>query len=220
MSDAWEAPNRIDIIHRVNAENPGLIHNPHAFTAKAVCALAKDDPTWGRNGKRGNRNDPSEDAAAWPNAAVPWGCSIVDIIGGAGGNNPQPAWIDQTRRTHQLGTTGVVIPVDCASEPEPGPGPGPDPTPEPPPTTPPIDNAIEVAVLNRKLDLILVALDDAKNQQAADTDQIGRWMVEQAQGVVAAITGALGGIGSVCRYRSPFRGGVSDVSGIPGDAED
>jgi hypothetical protein len=97
----------------------------------------------------------------------------------------------------------------------------PPPVTEPPPTTtPPPTNVIEFAVLNQKLDALLAGQAAAKDQQAADTDQIGRWMVEQAQGVVAAITGALGGIGSVCRYRSPFRGGVSDVSGIPGDAED
>lgn len=220
MADPWIAPNRLDVVQRVNAERPGLIHNAHAFTAAVVCELKKTDPKWGRNGKRGDANNLSDDVAAWRNPAVPWGCSIVDIIGGAGGPNPSPAWIDQTHATADGGAVGVWVAADCAAVPDPEPEPGPDPEPEPTPPAGPDEGEIRFRVLDAKLDAVLVALDDAKNQQAADTNQIGKWMVEQAQGVIAAITGELGPkIDAVrCRFRLSLRG--SDVSGLPGDAED
>jgi len=215
MADPWIAPNRLDVVQRVNAERPGLIHNAHAFTAAVVCELRKDDIKWGRNGKRGNANDLSDDVAAWRNPAVPWGCSIVDIIGGAGGPNPSPAWIDQTHATANVGTVGVWVDVDCASSPVPVP-----PDPEVPPVAPPDNDEVWLRVLDAKLDAVLVALDDAKHQQAADTDQIGKWMVEQAQGVIDAINGTLGpkidGIDR-CRFRLSLRGEASSTVGLPGD---
>jgi hypothetical protein len=206
MSDAWIAPNRIDVVQRVNAARPGLILNAHAFTEAVACELRAEDSKWGRNGKRGNPNDPSEDALAWQNQAVPWGCSIVDIIGSAGSPDARPAWIDQTRRTAELGTVGVLVVPNCAGVPppviEPPPVTEPPPT-TPPPATGPDEAEIRFRLLDAKLDALLVAADDAKHQQAADTDQIGKWMVAQAQGVIDAVTSTLGEqIAAIkCRFR-------------------
>lgn len=225
MADPWIAPNRLDVVQRVNAERPGLIRNAHAFTAAVACELRATDAKWGRNGKRGNANDLSDDVVAWRNPAVPWGCSIVDIIGGAGGPNPSPAWIDQTHATADGGTVGAWVAPDCAAVPDPGPGPDPAPPVVTPPTTPPYDDtAIKGALLSLhgKVDAVLAKLDAAASQQAADTDQIGKWMVEQAQGVVNAVVGDLTPKieKDRCRFRWSLRGGAPDVAGLPGDSED
>lgn len=125
VSAQLQAPNRRDVVEHVAELCPGLIRQDHAFT-DAVATVLKDgaslpavgrraarvvvgDDSWGRNGKRGNANDPSHDAIAFKNPAVPFGVSIIDIIGSAGAADASPAWIDQTERTLQLGTTGVLV---------------------------------------------------------------------------------------------------------------
>jgi len=227
MADSWEAPNHLDVVQRVNAERPGLILNPHAFTTAVVCELRKIDPKWGRNGKRGDPNNLSDDASAWKNPNVPWGCSIVDMIGNSGLPSASPAWIDQTRRTAEGGTVGLWVDVDCSGAGGSGGGGGGTTPPVVVVPTPPApgydDTAIKasIAALHGKVDDVLSKLDAAASQQAADTDQIGKWMVEQAQGVVNAVNGTLAPKidGIKCNFRSPFRGGA-DVAGLPGDAED
>lgn len=107
-----QAPNRLDVVERVHAACPGLIQQDHAFTDAVATLLNQEDGRWGRNGKRGNTSDPSHDAIAWKNPAVPFGVSIVDMIGCAGGGpncSPSPAWIDQTAETLRLNTTGAWV---------------------------------------------------------------------------------------------------------------
>jgi hypothetical protein len=90
------------------------------------------------------------------------------------------------------------LPGGVAPGPDPGPGPGPDPGPGPTPTPDPTDELILIALgnLHAKVDAvilqnqqILAKLEEAKGQQQADTEQIGKWMVEQATGVVNSIIG-------------------------------
>jgi hypothetical protein len=89
------------------------------------------DQRFGLNGKRGNPQDPSMDAVSFRNPSSPaGGVEIVDVVGGAGGSNPSPAWIDQTQATVDHGTIGVFI------QPEPVSGSAPTPA-EPPPATHP-----------------------------------------------------------------------------------
>ena len=66
-----------------------------------VDALRGGDTRWGYNGKRGNINDPSQDALAYDFGAAPGGegatsVYIVDVIAGHCGTNPQPAFNDVT----------------------------------------------------------------------------------------------------------------------------
>lgn len=73
------------------------------------------DQRWGRNGKRGNVNDPSMDATAWLEPRSPaGGVDIFDIVSSAGETDPRkpqpaPAWIDQTQATVDHGTIGAWI---------------------------------------------------------------------------------------------------------------
>jgi hypothetical protein len=134
-----QAPNRFDAVQRVAEKCPGLIANDHAFTDAVASLLYAEDHAWGRNGKRGNADDLSHDAIAYRNVNSPFGVSIVDIIGGAGGPDPSPAWIDQTQATIDARTrgvwvaprgvlppclTGAVVPVPNPVTPAPSPGPG------------------------------------------------------------------------------------------------
>lgn len=108
-SAQYAAPNRVEAVERVDRACPGLIRQDHAFTDAVASLLFAEDARWGRNGKRGNPNDPSHDALAFVNPASPFGVSVVDIIGGAGGPSPSVAWIDQTQATIDARTTGVWV---------------------------------------------------------------------------------------------------------------
>jgi hypothetical protein len=104
------APNRLDVVRAVHEEYPGLIHRPHDFTARVAARLHATDSRWGRNGKRGNKGDPSEDCVAFLAPGSPaGGVEVYDIISAA--NTPQaaPAWIDQTRATVDAGTIGAWV---------------------------------------------------------------------------------------------------------------
>ncbi len=104
-----QAPRRLDVVERVHAACPGFIRQDHAFTDAVATLLNAEDARWGRNGKRGNPNDPSHDALAFRNPASPFGVSVVDIIGAAGSSSASPAWIDQTQATIDARTTGVWV---------------------------------------------------------------------------------------------------------------
>jgi hypothetical protein len=108
-ASAQSAPNRFDVVERVASACPGLILQDHAFTDAVASLLTAEDARWGRNGKRGNPNDPSHDAIAFRNQSSPFGVSIVDIIGAAGSSSASPAWIDQTQATIDARTTGVWV---------------------------------------------------------------------------------------------------------------
>jgi hypothetical protein len=109
VSAQLQAPNRRDVVERVADRCPSLILQDHAFTDAVATLLNGEDARWGRNGKRGNANDPSHDAVAYRNPASPFGVSVVDIIGAAGSPSASPAWIDQTQATIDARTTGVWV---------------------------------------------------------------------------------------------------------------
>lgn len=150
------APNEFAAVEDVAHRCPGLIRQDHAFTDAVATVLNRQDARWGRNGKRGNPNDPSHDAIFYRNASSPIGGAVIDVIVGAGGPNPGPAWIDQTQATIDARTTGVwvapsgVLPPCLSGHaptlPAPGTGPG---TPAPPAPTAPVDLAPLMAALQR-----------------------------------------------------------------------
>lgn len=166
----------------------------------------------GINGKRGT-DTPSQDVltlgvdragANDTSNTFDW-MLIADVIAGAGGPNPSIGWNDVSAASQGRYIVPWLEPHEQpgpAPGPDPDPGPGPGPGPDPTPTPPPHNDAAFV-VLNQKLDRVLEMLEEAKHQQAADTDQIGKWMVEQAQGVVAALTNEIQGLNFTCRFRVP-----------------
>ncbi|MBI2674403.1 MAG: hypothetical protein HYX22_01560 [Candidatus Yanofskybacteria bacterium] len=122
-SDISAAPNEESTVIQINNQNPGLISStPDIFTNLVACALWQKDSNWGRNGKRGNPNDLSNDAIAYKNSASIGlgGVDIIDIIGGVDGPDPQPGWIDVT----QPGVAGVWVKPDPCSGAGGPPGPG------------------------------------------------------------------------------------------------
>lgn len=72
-----------------------------AFIRRLAWTLYQTDPRVGLNGKRGNPNDISDDVLNYAGVAsggdydptrnnAP--CTVIDVIGGAGGPNPVPTW--------------------------------------------------------------------------------------------------------------------------------
>lgn len=106
--DALPLFNGLAIVQAVFAANPGFV----ATSCQAqggtwdlmdaiVDALRAADTRFGYNGKRGNINDPSNDAVAYDFATVPGGegsttVYIVDVIAGHCGPNPTAAFSDVT----------------------------------------------------------------------------------------------------------------------------
>lgn len=162
-----QAPNRQDVVERVAAACPGFILQDHAFTDAVATVLNQEDARWGRNGKRGNPNDPSHDAIAFRNPSSPFGVSVVDIIGAAGSSSASPAWIDQTQATIDARTTGVwvrpsgVLPACLTGGSTPPP---PGPTPPPVATTPAVDLAPVLTALAK----LQADVDELKNRPQPD----------------------------------------------------
>jgi len=99
------------------------------------------DPRFGLNGKRGDPNNLSWDAINFcgggpghdPTGRCPSGLTVIDVIGGAGGPNPTPAWIVFDTLP---GPGAWVKPErvhDTGSPRPPTPSPSPAPTPQPAP---------------------------------------------------------------------------------------
>jgi len=110
-------PNRFSVVQQVHNENPSLISDCNAFTNEVACRLWQQDSSWGRNGKRGNVNDPSEDAIAYRGTSGPGGVDVIDIIGSCGSPNAAPAWQDVTQR-YPGGALGAwVQPAGCGGSP-------------------------------------------------------------------------------------------------------
>ena len=104
------APNKVGVVQDVADRCPGLVLQDHAFTDAVATVLNQQDARWGRNGKRGNVNDPSHDALAFRNPqSRAGGVSIVDIIVGAGGQFATPGWQDVTQATIDGGTIGAWV---------------------------------------------------------------------------------------------------------------
>jgi hypothetical protein len=98
-------PNLQHIVAKAAADHPTEWKNAHTGNAHTedfirLCAplLALEDARFGLNGKRGNPHDISDDAVnvkgEGPGTDSTTGqpCTVIDIIGGAGGPNPQPQW--------------------------------------------------------------------------------------------------------------------------------
>jgi hypothetical protein len=170
-----QAPNRRDVVERVADRCPGLIQQDHAFTDAVATLLNAEDGRWGRNGKRGNVNDPSHDAVAFRNPASPFGVSVVDIIGSAGSPSASPAWIDQTQATIDARTTGVWVAPSgrlpaCLTGAVPPPGPGPGPV-DPPPVTPP---PVDLGSVHEQLAAIRNELTSLRESRITRTDMEGQ----------------------------------------------
>jgi len=161
------------VVEKVFIQSPSLIKEPHELTREVFTRLMlegkPDSYKWGLNGKRGNPNDLSEDCGAWLNPTVPWGCSIIDVIKGAGGDNPTPAWIDQTQATLDKGDIGIWVPI-VTVEPEPIPDPVPNP-----------DLLKELQKISNEIVLL-------GNQIDSMQDAIINHVTNQAQAVVHAVT--------------------------------
>lgn len=148
---------------------------------------------------------------------------IADVIAGAGGPSPSVGWNDVS-----AAAPGRYI--DPWLEPSEQPGPAPEPPPPggttPPPnggTTPPVLDEARFRILNEKLDQILAGQAEAKEQQSQDTQQIGRWIEEQSQGVIAALTNEIHALNFRCNFRSPFRsaeGTTTEATGANGEEAD
>jgi hypothetical protein len=109
FASAQYAPNRFDAVERVDRACPGLVRQDHAFTDAVATVLNREDARWGRNGKRGNVNDPSHDALFYRGGPSPFGGAVVDIIVAAGGPDARPGWQDVTQATIDAGTVGVWV---------------------------------------------------------------------------------------------------------------
>ena len=107
--DALPLPAHAGTVAATFAANPGFVATSCQSAAGGtwdlmdaiVDALRALDTRWGYNGKRGNINDPSNDALAYDFGAVAGGegatdVYIVDVIAGHCGPNPQPAFSDVT----------------------------------------------------------------------------------------------------------------------------
>lgn len=105
------------------------------------------DRRWGLNKKRGG-SDQSKDCLAWLRSDDDGSgqfVEVIDVVGGAGGPDPRPAWQDQTNygTIGNPGTARWFAPTREAwmdrylGATEPGPGPTPDPPPTPPPSPDP-----------------------------------------------------------------------------------
>lgn len=110
-------PNMYSVVEDVARQYPNALRNScqdHGgtweFMDRLVDRLRQFDTRWGYNGKRGNSSDPSHDVVAYNfGAGRDEGTTnvyIIDVIGGHCGNNPSPAWIDQTSATAQGGAIG------------------------------------------------------------------------------------------------------------------
>ena len=97
-------PDLTYIVRQAKEEHPQAwkdAHTGNAHTEDFIRIVAKMmhavNPKFGLNGKRGNPQDISDDAVNFIGegpGTTPGGqpCTVIDIIGGAGGPNPQPVW--------------------------------------------------------------------------------------------------------------------------------
>lgn len=127
-------PNLTHIVALARQQHPQAWKDAHTgnahtedFIRLVTPMLAAVDVRIGLNGKRGNASDISDDAVnvrgegpGHNNDGTP--CTVVDIIGGAGGPNPVPQWGVQD---DPVASTGAWV--------SPGSAPTPLPIPPPPP---------------------------------------------------------------------------------------
>ncbi|MEK7659404.1 MAG: hypothetical protein AAB338_01990 [Patescibacteria group bacterium] len=145
-------PNMESLVRQVASEYPDWLTNScqnqggtWQFMDEVVGRLNTRDPRFGFNCKRGNCNDPSNDAISYyygsapvpPSGIKAYEVFVIDIIGGHCGPNPSPAWQNVTQPGGALGgylyprTAGYSLPSAnwCSGGGEPNPQP---PRPQPP----------------------------------------------------------------------------------------
>ena len=173
MSYTPLAPNCRQVVEALAHDFPDEFRDCHqpdlgarawAFIRRVAYVLHTTvDQRFGLNGKRGNVRDPSMDAISFRNPASPaGGVEVYDVVGGAGGANPQPAWIDVTQATANAGTIGAFIqpePVSGATPVKPTPTPTPTPVPTPTPQPPPCQfKECACGVTSDDIDALFVAI--------------------------------------------------------------
>lgn len=183
----WE-PNAATTREQRNqmlASAVAVVHYGHA-----TLNPAGGDPRWCLKNAGGGRPQ-SDDVIVLSPTRQYW-----DIIGSSGASNwgwslsghsePLPAEQQVYPPSERDLPGGTPVPG-----PDPGPGPGPEPGPTPPSETERLI-LMSLGQLHAKCDQILTNQAALAKQQSEDTETIGRWMVEQAKGVVDSVVGQLG----------------------------
>lgn len=167
-------PNCQHIVEQLARDYPQewrKAHNPsgggpetEAFIRRLAYVLHTTvDARFGLNGKRGNYNDISDDVVNWigegvgsdPKTGSP--VTVIDVIVGAGGANPQPSWqmLNNPAEPSHRGPGGWVKPEPVGDSSSGGGG-----TPLPaPPSTPPAPDLTPVLA---RLDALIAAMSALK----------------------------------------------------------
>ena len=130
-------PNKLSTVQSVAAANPEAwkqAHTGNSHTEDFIRILAQelhlDDPAFGNNGKRGDPEDISDDAINFAGEGADFDptnnnmpCTVIDVISGAGGPSPTPAWQVVSNPAAPVGAAWV----QPADQPEPEPEPEPEP---------------------------------------------------------------------------------------------
>jgi hypothetical protein len=162
-----QAPNRLDVVRRVSAEDPARFACAHTGRScesdwiKAVAAaLHQEDARWGLNMKRDDdRQGISLDVVVFRLGPTDRHVQAFDVCGACGGTNPQAVWNDITdwASLGRPGTARWVKPPTASPSPPPVPAPTPAPA---PPAAPGVDLSVVLA----KLDTALAELATLKAQ--------------------------------------------------------
>jgi hypothetical protein len=140
-----------------------------AFIRKLAAFIHTIDPRVGLNGKRGDPHNISDDALAVfdPNGDVIDRAGrrmfVVDVIAGAGGPDPRPAW----QSVGSGGHPGAWVQPETVSVPTP------QPTPQPTPTPPAIDYSARLEAIQSSQVFLINQIAQLRNdvkQQQAQTD--------------------------------------------------
>lgn len=164
-----------------------------AFIRRLAWELHQRDPSVGLNGKRGNPGDLSDDCICYKGQGgqsldVRTGqrVAVIDVIAGAGGPNPQPAWGEVWDPANIPTAATWVQPTPVGGE---VPGPRPTPTPPPPTPTPGCDLAPVLERL-RAHEAMLVGLVDAVRQIGERLDTLAVEQETQQAEIVAGVEAA------------------------------
>src|SRR3990167_5688668 len=126
-------PNLLAEVERLKTKFPQAWNDAHTgnantegFITLLAAHLHAINPAFGLNGKRGDPLDLSDDAINFKGEGADYdptrggmACTVIDVIVGAGGPNPQAQWAIVSRPGEPVGAAWVQ-PV---AAPEPGPPP-------------------------------------------------------------------------------------------------
>lgn len=108
-------PDAFKLAGKRNADNSEVPGNDE-YILRTAFEVNKVYVDAGNNGKRGNIHDISRDVLCFPNPAGArdasgryLGLEIIDIINGAGGDNPSLGWNDVTQITMDSGNPGAWV---------------------------------------------------------------------------------------------------------------